>query len=83
MSKRKQIAIKKKESERSYFEDVEQQSSPSSKEPSVRKALLLSQSLDDQVKAYVYKKRTSGDIYYSQTALFREALTTFFNMHKD
>lgn len=78
MRPRKKIEIKSKESQRSYLDDI-QPSSQDLKIRQVRKSCILSKVLDDRMKAYIYQKRTQGDIYYSQTDLIEEALETFLN----
>lgn len=78
MQQRKKIEIKKKESQRSYLEDIQ---SPviRVKETPVRKSFVISQALEEKVRAYIYQKRTQGDIYYNQKCLLQDALTLFFN----
>ena len=80
MQQRKKIEIKKKESQRSYLEDM-QPPVIATKEVPVRKSFLISQALEAKIRAYIYQKRTQGDIYYNQTHLVRDALTTFLNEH--
>jgi len=81
MRQRKKIEIKKKESQRSYLDDI-QPSVQDAKETQVRKSLLISKDLDEQVLAYIYNKRTQGDIYYTQTDLIRNALEAFLKTKK-
>ena len=78
MQKRKTIEIKKKESQKSYFEAIKPTSKPV-KEPQVRKSILISKDLDEKIKAYIYTKRTQGDIFYTQTHLIKEALGAFLD----
>jgi hypothetical protein len=78
MQQRKKIEIKKKESQRGYLEDI-QPPVTGDKETPVRKSFLISQALEASIQAYIYHKRTQGDIYYNQTHLVREALTAFLN----
>ena len=78
MQQRKKIAIKKKESQRSYLEDIHPPVQDVKAIP-VRKCLLISQELDEKIQAYIYQKRTQGDIYYTQTRLMREALSLFLS----
>ena len=79
MQKRKQIAIQKKESQRSYFEDLQPQPEKPVKEAQVRKSILVPLDLEQKIKDYIYQKRTQGDIYYTQTHLFKEALYVFLD----
>ena len=73
---KKQITVKRKESERNYMEDLSAiQEAQSTKEANVRKSLVISQSLNDKIEAYIRKRRTGGDIFYSQTQLFQEAVS--------
>ncbi|HAN49843.1 MAG TPA: hypothetical protein DCQ08_02380 [Amoebophilaceae bacterium] len=76
MQHRKKIEIKKKESQRSYLEDM-QPPVTAGKETPVRKSFLISQALEAMIQTYIYQKRTQGDIYYNQTHLVRDALTAF------
>ena len=76
MQNRKNIKIKKKESQKSYLEDM-QLLVTAVKVVQVRKSFLISQSLEKKVQAYIYQKRTQGDIYYNQTNLIRDALSAF------
>lgn len=81
MQPRKKIEIKSKESQKSYLDDIK----PSSQETQirqVRKSFLISKVLEDKIQAYIYQKRTQGEIYYSQTDLIEEALDRFFNTEK-
>ena len=81
MQQRKKIEIKKKESELSYLDDI-QSFIQDTKEPQVRKSLIISKDLDEQIQTYIYQKRTKGDIYYTQTDLMRDALDSFFQTKK-
>ena len=75
---KKNIEIKRKESQKNYLDDLKQnvQVEPL-KEESIRKSILVNKSLDDKIKDYIFKKRTQGDIYYTQTKLITEALNSF------
>lgn len=79
MPQRKKIEIK--ESQKSYLEDI-QPSSRQDKISKTRKSWLISKDLEERIHAYIYQKRTQGDIYYSQTDLIQEALDTFLNTKK-
>lgn len=79
MPPRKKIEIK--ESQKSYLDDI-QPSSRQDKISKTRKSWLISKDLNDRIHAYIYQKRTQGDIYYSQTDLIQEALDTFLNTKK-
>ena len=79
MPQRKKIEIK--ESQKSYLDDI-QPSSRQDKISKTRKSWLISKDLDERIHAYIYQKRTQGDIYYSQTDLIQEALDTFLNTKK-
>lgn len=76
MQKRKHIEIKKKESQKNYLEGL-QVAQPATKRAQVRKSFLISEELEQKIQDHIYKKRTQGDIYYTQTHLVREALTNF------
>jgi len=76
MQKRKHIEIKKKESQKDYLEELNL-AQPPAKTSYVRKSFLISEDLEEKIKEYIYKRRTQGDIYYTQTHLVREALTQF------
>jgi len=81
MRPRKKIEIKSKEYQKSYLDDIK----PSSQETQirqVRKSFLISKVLEDKIQAYIYQKRTQGEVYYSQTDLMEEALDRFFNTKK-
>ena len=78
MQHRKKIEIKKKESQKSYLEDMEP-SVTEVKEVPVRKSFLISQALEKNIQDYIYQKRTQGHIYYNQTNLIKDALVSFFN----
>ncbi len=75
---KKTIQIKKNESKKSYLSDIKKISQIPPKEASIRKSIIINQTLDEQIKNYIYKKRTQGDIYYTQTRLITEALNSFF-----
>ena len=49
MQKRKQIAIQKKESQRSYFEDLQPQPEKPVKEAQVRKSILVPLDLEQKI----------------------------------
>lgn len=78
MRKIKTIEIKKKESQKSYFEAINPPSKPV-KEPQVRKSILISKNLDEKIKTFIYIQRTQGDIFYTQTHLIKEALGAFLD----
>lgn len=78
MQHRKKIVIKKRESQKNYLEDM-QAPTEGTRVVTVRKSFLISQELETKIKAYIYQKRTQGDIYYNQTDLIREALSLFLN----
>lgn len=82
---KKQITIRKKESEKSYLEDL-QESQESHKqelgkrEEYVLKSFQVPKSLVEQMKDYIYKRRTSGDVYYTQKQLVIDAFENLFKM---
>ena len=70
-----------KESQKGYLDDI-QPTEQAAKPVQVRKSFLIDKSIEDKIQDYIYKKRTQGEIYYSQTALFHEAMESFFKKHK-
>ena len=76
---KKKIEIKRKESQKNYFDDIKKTVESSTKEDAIRKSILVHKSLDNKIKDFIYKKRTNGDIYYTQTKLITEAIQHFLN----
>ena len=81
MRPRKKIEIKSKESQKSYLDDIKPNSRVTLSRQ-VRKSCLIRKDIDDKMQAYIYQKRTHGDIYYTQTDLIEEALERFLNTGK-
>ncbi len=67
------------ESNKSYIQDIKENISEDNS-TIVRKSVSLTKDLDRKVRDYVYKKRVGGEIEYSQSDVFREALVRFFTI---
>lgn len=67
----------KRESQKSYLDDLTP--NPTSKPEMARMSFIVSKETLDKVEAYIRKKRMSGDIYYSKTNLFNDALNSFLS----
>jgi hypothetical protein len=68
------------ESNKSYIQDIKENVIETN-HTLVRKSVSLTQDLDRKVRDYVYKKRVGGEIEYSQSDVFREALVKFFTTY--
>ena len=77
----KKIAIKGKESQTGYLDDM-QPAHEEAKDILVRKSVLIPKSLADKIEDRVYHERIGGKINYSQKQVFVTALKEFFEKHK-
>ena len=79
---RKRVNIKEKQSEKDYFTDLQiPKNTPNNPPSSVRKSILISAELEEKIKQYIYKKRMNGDVYYTQTMLFKDALERYIKQY--
>jgi hypothetical protein len=76
---KKQIQIRSKEAQKGYLDDLKEV--PQMESPLVRRRFVISVGLDaelnKELEEFIYKKRTSGEIYYTKTDAIRDALVTF------
>ena len=77
----KKIAIKGKESQTGYLDEI-QSPQEEAKDILVRKSVLIPKSLADKIEDRVYHERIGGKINYSQKQVFVTALKEFFEKHK-
>lgn len=84
---KKQIQIRSKEAQKDYLDDIKENFSTQQEAPvETKKRSIISVGLDAELnkdlEGFIYKRRTSGDIYYTKTDAIREALISFLKQRK-
>jgi hypothetical protein len=77
---RKEITIRPKESQKDYMSDF--RSEVDEKRLTVRKTLMINETLNHQLEEYIYARRLGGEVYYTLSDLIREALWSFLDANK-